>query len=99
MGPVDQLTSAQILFVGLAAMEDAQIKAGNGTVKRDGTASGGSMDADIAYSANYGKMKRELRQGGAIQKEMEERKKKQAPFRAALEAEIKKVLQEEERYS
>lgn len=86
------------MFLSLASMEDAQINAGNGTVKRNGMG-GSDMDADLEYSANYGKMKRAMKPDGEIAREMEERRKQQAPFRAALEAEIKKVVEEEARYS
>ena len=97
-GPVHDLTSAQILFLGLAGMEDAQIKSGNGTVKR-GTAGGGSMDSDIEYSKNYANLKRAMKPDGELQKEMAQIREKQAAFRAGLEAEIKQVLEKEARYS
>lgn len=97
-GPVQDLTSAQILFLGLAGMEDAQIKAGNGLVKRDGHNGGSDMDTDLEYSKNYAKLKR-AQKGGELQKEMDEIRKKQASFRAALEAEMKREFEREERYS
>jgi len=74
------------------------IKAGNGTVKRGG-GEDGDMDADIEYSKNYGKLRRAMKPGGEIRQEMEEIRKKQAPFRAALEAEIKAVVEQEARFS
>jgi hypothetical protein len=80
-------------------MEDAQIKAGNGLVKRDGSKGSTNMDADIEYSRNYAKLKREMKPGGELTKLMEERRKEQASFRAGLEAEIKRVLEGEERNS
>jgi hypothetical protein len=82
--------------MGLAGMEDAQIKSGNGLVKRDGTGQG-HMDADIEYSRNYAKIKKAMKPDGELTKLMAERRKDQAAFRAGLEAEIKKVLLEEER--
>jgi hypothetical protein len=96
-GPVQDLTSAQILFLGLAGMEDAQIKAGNGLVKRDRNG-GSDMDTDLEYSKNYAKLKRSQK-SGELAKEMDEIRTKQAPFRAALEAEIKQELEKEARYS
>jgi hypothetical protein len=98
LGPVQELTSAQILFAGLAGMEDAQIKAGNGAVKRDGSHGGSDMASDLEYSRNYAKLKRSQK-NGELAKEMEAIRKKQAPFRAALEAEIKRELEREARYS
>jgi hypothetical protein len=98
-GPMQDLTSAQILFLSLAGMEDAQIKAGNGLVKRDGSKGSSSMDSDIEYSRNYAKLKRDMKPGGDLLKEMEKIKKEQASFRAGLEAEIKRELEKEARYS
>jgi hypothetical protein len=86
------------MFLSMAGMEDAMIKAGNGTVKR-GNGGSEDMDADIEHSKNYGKLQRAMKPGGEIRKEMEELKKKQAPFRAALEAEIKAVVEEEMKFS
>ena len=86
------------MFLSMAGMEDAMIKAGNGTVKR-GRGEDGGMDADIEYSKNYGKLRRAMKPGGEIRQEMEEIRKKQAPFRAALEAEIKAVVEQEARFS
>jgi len=86
------------MFLSMAGMEDAMIKAGNGTVKR-GNGGSEDMDADIEYSKNYGKLQRAMKPGGEIRREMEEIKKKQAPFRAALEAEIKAVVEQEARFS
>lgn len=96
---MQDLTSAQILFLGLAGMEDAQIKAGNGLVKRSRAVGSSNMDSDIEYSRNYAKLKRDMKPGGVLQKEMEEIRKKQAAFRAGLEAEIKQVLEKEERFT
>jgi hypothetical protein len=95
LAPIDRLTTAQIIFLGLATAEDARIKSGGGTVDRDQVGAGENM-AGMSV-ADYAKMKRALEPGGEIRTTMERLKREQAPLRKHIEEQAKKVIEREMR--
>lgn len=90
-GQVDVLTSAQIMFLAFAGMEDARIKAGNGTVERSNR---GKNMAPMSVS-DYAKTRRSS-------PEMKEFVKKtraaQKDFRKWLESQVKAEFEKDMRF-
>jgi|GEM_PF-1332252 len=78
---IEDLTSAEMIFLGMAGMEDAQIKAGAGPVKRDF----GVQDDRLMGTAELAEMHRAKQPGGTIAQTIEEMRRKQAPLRAKIE--------------
>jgi len=82
------------MFMGLAGMEDAQVKAGNGLVKRqEGTEMQESMS-----TADYFAAKKASRAGTEEFEALQERKKKQAGLRKILDSKVRKLVAEDMRY-
>ncbi len=79
------------MFMGLAGMEDAQVKAGNGLVKREAT----EMQSRPMSTADYFKAKRAARPDSD---EILKRKEKQAGFRKILDGKVRKLVLEDMRY-
>jgi hypothetical protein len=79
--------------MGLAGMEDAQVKSGNGLVEREGGEMGESMSV-----ADYAKMRQGNKAGSELQKEIAAMKERQKPLRALLEGRIKQLAREDMRY-
>ena len=90
---MQDLTSAQILFLWLAGMEDAQIKAGNGLVKR--VAVGGQK---AMTTADYFAAKRTRQPGTAEHAQMIELRNKQSGLRKILDGKVRKLAQADMRY-
>ena len=93
LGPVQELTSAQILFSGLAGMEDAQIKSGNGLVKREA-----AMEQEGMSTADYFAAKKVTQRGTAEHAAMVEKVKRQSGLRKILDGKVRKLAQEDMRY-
>lgn len=74
-------------------MEDAQIKAGNGLVKREATTTQESMS-----TADYFKAKRALAQGTQENAELQRTLKSQSGLRKILDGKVRKLVQEDMRY-
>ena len=75
-------------------MEDAQVKAGNGLVKRqEGTEMQESMS-----TADYFAAKKASRAGTEEFEALQERKKKQAGLRKILDSKVRKLVAEDMRY-
>lgn len=74
-------------------MEDAQIKAGNGTVKR-----GESMEQDAMTTKDYFAMRKAKVQGTKEHAALVEKRKKQSGLRKLLEGKVRKLVQEDMRY-
>ncbi len=89
---MQDLTSAQILFLGLAGMEDAQIKAGNGLVKRDGGMQEGMSTSD------YFKARRSRTPGTEEFQALQNKRERQAGLRKLLDAKVRQLVQEDMRY-
>jgi len=91
-GEVADLTSAQIMFLAFAGMEDARIKAGGGPVERSNKGGQG----DQLTVSEYAKMRR----GRSEMKEYVKKKRAdQKEFRAWLNSQVKAELVKEMRYS
>ena len=75
-------------------MEDAQIKAGNGLVKRE--AIGGGQEA--MTTADYFAAKRMRQPGTAEHAKMVELRGKQSGLRKILDGKVRKLAQEDMRY-
>ncbi len=90
---MQDLTSAQILFLCLAGMEDAQIKAGNGLVKREDT----EMQEGIS-TKDYFRAKRALMPGTEEFEALQEKKKKQRGLRKILDDKVRQLVQNDMRY-
>lgn len=86
---MDELTTAQIMFLTLAGMEDARIKAGGGTIDRRARWRGESMSV-----SDYAKMRR----GADLSKQIKETRKAQQPFRDWLESQVKDAFDREMRF-
>lgn len=93
-GPVQHLTSAQILFLALAGMEDAQIQAGNGLVDRG--------DADTMREstsvADYFAARRATKPGTMEFQELQTKREKQAGLRKLLDNKVRALVQEDMRF-
>ncbi len=92
-GPVADLTSAQILFLGLAGMEDAQIKAGNGLVKR-----GAAVAQEGMTTKDYFAMRKAKKPGTEEHSALVEKRQKQAGMRKILDGRVRALVQEDMRY-
>lgn len=73
-------------------MEDAQVKAGGGLVKRNEAMPQGMSTAD------YFKAKRSMVPGTTEFSELQEKRKKQAGLRKLLDGKVRKLVQEDMRY-
>lgn len=74
-------------------MEDAQVKAGNGLVKREVQEMQESMSTADYFAAKKASM------AGTVEFEaLQERKKKQAGFRKLLDGKVRKLVAEDLRY-
>ena len=82
------------MFMGLAGMEDAQVKAGNGLVKRQEAT---EMQESMS-TADYFAAKKASMAGTAEFEALQERKKKQAGFRRLLDGKVRKLVAEDLRY-
>lgn len=89
---MQDLTSAQVLFLGLAGMEDAQITAGNGLVKRD------AAEVQATSTADYFKAKRMLKPGTEEFADLQDKRKRQSGLRKLLDGRVKALIQEDMRY-
>jgi len=87
---MDELTTAQIMFITLAGMEDARIKAGGGIVER----SGRGQNSERMSVSDYAKMRR----GADLSKQIKETRKAQKPFRDWLESQVKDAFDREMRF-
>jgi hypothetical protein len=87
------MTTAQVLFAGLAGMENAQIIAGNGLVKR-----GEEGEAGSTSTAEYFAAKRALTPGTPEYDALRKIAQKQKPLRRILENKIQKLALEDQRY-
>ena len=74
-------------------MEDAQVKAGNGLVKREA-----QEDMQTISTADYFAAKKASMAGTAEHEAMQERKKRQAGFRKLLDDKVRKLVAEDMRY-
>jgi hypothetical protein len=90
---VQDLTTAQILFLGLAGMEDAQIKSGNGLVKREAA----KMQEGMTTS-EYSKMRKMKQPGTEEHKELQEKRQRQSGLRKLLDGKVRQLVQEDQRY-
>jgi hypothetical protein len=96
---MQDLTTAQVIFVSQAGMEDAQITAGNGLVKRDAAmTSNKTVDDLMEENRNYFAAQKARRQGTVEFKELQEKRKKQSVLRKLLEAKASTLVQEDLRY-
>lgn len=77
---MDELTTAQIMFITLSGMEDARIKAGGGPVERNQPS---SMDGGMSV-ADYAKFKKSMRPGGEDYELMKQRKANQLDIRKQI---------------
>jgi hypothetical protein len=93
LGPVYELTTAQIIFSGLAGMEDAQVKSGNGLTDRSKT----EEKMQGMSVAEYAKIRQASQHGNEICETRKVIKEKQKPLRALLEGRIKKLVLEDMR--
>lgn len=94
-GPIWDLTTAQILFLSMAGMEDAQIKAGNGLVDRT------KKDLETMQGmsvSDYAKMRQAHLPGNEIYETQKAIKERQKPLRALLERRVKKLVLEDMKY-
>lgn len=91
---MEELTSAQILFMGLAGMEDAQVKSGNGLVKRS------AVDAQqqAISTEEYFRAKRRRTPGTEEYEAVERLRVKQTGLRKILDGKVRKLVQEDMRY-
>lgn len=76
---MDELTTAQIMFITLAGMEDARIKAGGGPVKRT------TRPTDGISVQEYAKIRRSMRPGGDDFELMKQKRDEQADLRKHIE--------------
>ena len=76
--------------MGLAGMEDAQVKAGNGLVKR--------TEAETMSTADYFAAKKASMEGTKEFAAMQEKRQKQAGLRKILDGKIRKLVAEDMRY-
>jgi len=74
-------------------MEDAQIKSGNGLVKREE-----SMSQESMSTADYFKAKKSLKPGTEEHERLKEKRKRQAGLRKILEGKARQLIQEDLRY-
>lgn len=81
------------MFMGLAGMEDAQVKAGNGLVKRQEV-----QDMQTMSTADYFAAKKASMAGTVEFEALQERKKRQAGFRRLLDGKVRKLVAEDMRY-
>jgi len=77
LGPVHELTTAQIIFSGLAGMEDAQVKSGNGLVDRN--RSEGVENMKGLSVTDYAKMRQANQPGNEIYETRKAIKERQKP--------------------
>jgi hypothetical protein len=94
MGPVHELTTAQIIFSGMAGMEDAQVKSGNGLVER----STAEEELQGMSVAEYAKMRQASQPGNEVYEARNALKERQKPLRVLLEGRIKKLAIEDMRF-
>ncbi len=80
------------MFMGLAGMEDAQLRAGNGLVKRE------AQDMHSMSTADYFAAKKASRKGTEEYEELQKRKERQAGFRRLLDGKVRKLVAEDMRY-
>lgn len=73
-------------------MEDAQIKSGNGLVKRE------EAMTESMSTADYFKAKRATRPGTEEFAKLKEKRQRQAKFREMIESKARKLVQEDMRY-
>ena len=73
-------------------MEDAQIKSGNGLVKREADM------AEAQSTADYFKGKRALQRGTEEFAALQEKRKRQTGLRKILEGKARQLIQEDLRY-
>ena len=90
---MQDLTSAQIVFLGLVGMEDAQIQSGNGLVKREA-----GMQQEGMTTQDYFAMRKAKVQGTDEHVALVEKRKKQAGLRKLLDGKIRTLVQEDMRY-
>jgi len=90
------LTTAQVIFSGLAGMEDAQVKSGNGLVDR--SESGDVENMQGMSVAEYAKMRQANKPGTEIYETRKAIKERQKPLRALLEGRIKQLALEDLKY-
>jgi hypothetical protein len=83
------------MFMGLAGMEDAQVKAGNGLVKRQEAT---EMQQESMSTADYFAAKKASMAGTVEFEALQERKKRQAGFRRLLDGKVRKLVAEDMRY-
>lgn len=89
---MQDLTTAQIIFSGLAGMEDAQIKSGNGLVERETEEVDGMEGMSVS---DYAKMRQSNQPGSEIFEEMRARRERQKPMRAFLETRVHQLVAED----
>lgn len=78
--------------MGLAGMEDARVKAGNGLVER------GKVEQEATSVQDYFAGRRALRQGTAEHDALQEKRMRQSGLRKLLEGKVKALIQEDMRY-
>jgi hypothetical protein len=81
------------MFLSFAGMEDAQITAGNGLVKREG-----ERQPTPTSTSDYFKAKKMNTPGTAEFADLQEKRKRQTGLRKILDAKVKKLVQEDMRY-
>jgi hypothetical protein len=89
---MQDLTSAQIMFLAFAGMEDAQITAGNGLVKRE------VAEVQATSTADYFRARKATRPGTQEFAELQEKRKRQSSLRKFLDGKVKALIQEDMRY-
>ena len=86
-GPIHEQTTAQIIFLGMAGMEEAQLKSGNGLVDR----SQPEEEMRGMSVAEYAKMRQANQPGNEVYGARKALKERQKPLGALLEGRIKKL--------
>lgn len=90
------MTTAQIIFMGLAGMEDAQIKSGNGLVERT---EGGEGDMAESMSVkDYAKMRQANKPGTEVFEARQQIKSGQKRMRSVLENRIRRLVKDDLRH-
>jgi len=78
--------------MGLAGMEDARVKAGNGLVER------GKVEQEAGSVQDYFAGKRALRPGTAEHEALQEKRRKQSGLRQILDQKVRELVTEDMRY-
>lgn len=78
--------------MGLAGMEDARVKAGNGLVER------GKVEQEATSVQDYFAGRKALRPGTAENAALQEKRRRQSGLRKLLDGKVRELVQEDMRY-